>query len=131
MIGGRGETARLASPADGFALFAALALENRERLAVAYLDPRHVVLAVELGAPGFHCSTALPLRGVLRGAIHHGASTLLVAHNHPSGDPTPSLLDLQASRRLAEAARVLGMSLLDHLIVAPGAALSLRLMGML
>lgn len=130
-MGGRQHLWRLASPADGFTLFAALAQERRERLAVAYLDPAHAVLAIETGDPSFCFSAIMPLPGLLRGAIRHGASALLLAHNHPAGDPTPSLTDIQASRHLAEAAQALGIRLLDHLVVARGGTRSLRLLGML
>lgn len=122
---------RLASPTDGFALFAALALEPRERIAVAYLDAGHVVLAIDTGPPAFRCSAAIPLARLLRDAVRHGASAMLVVHNHPGGDPTPSMADIQATRHLAEAACAIGVRLLDHLVVARGGGRSLRLMGML
>jgi DNA repair protein RadC len=122
---------RLASPTDGFALFAALAREERERIAVAYLDAGHAVLAIETGPPAFRCSAALPLSRLLRDAIRHGATALLVVHNHPGGDPTPSLADIRATRHLAEAAHAIGVRLLDHLVIARGGCQSLRLMGML
>jgi DNA repair protein RadC len=122
---------RLASPTDGFALFAALAQEKRERIAVAYLDADHAVLAIETGPPVFRCAAALPLSKLLRAAIRHGAAALLVAHNHPTGDPTPSMADIRATRHLAEATRAIGVRLLDHLVIARGGSRSLRLMGML
>jgi DNA repair protein RadC len=122
---------RLASPMDGFALFASLAWEERERIAVAYLDARHGVLAIDTGAPDFRCSAAIPLSRLLRDAVRYGAAALLVVHNHPGGDPMPSMADIQATRHLAEAARAIGVRLLDHLVVARGGSRSLRLMGML
>jgi DNA repair protein RadC len=128
---GRSPLWRLASPADGFMLFSTLATDSRERLAVAYLDAGHAVLAIETGAPSFCFSATMPLPRLLRAAIRHGAAALVLAHNHPAGDPTPSMADIQATRYLAEAAQALGIRLLDHLVVARDGYRSLRLMGML
>jgi DNA repair protein RadC len=122
---------RLESPLDGFALFAPLAQEERERIAVAYLDVGHAVLAIDTGPAALRWTAALPMSALLRDAIRHGASALLVVHNHPAGDPTPSMADIRATRHLAEAARAIGVRLLDHLVIARGGCQSLRLMGML
>ncbi len=56
-------------------------------------------------------------REILRPAISHNAVSLIVAHNHPSGDPTPSSADLRVTRQLVEAARIMGLRLLDHVIL--------------
>ena len=68
-------------------------------------------------------------REVFAPAIREGAACILVAHNHPSGDPEPSDEDLDVTRRLQEAGKLLGIRLVDHLIVARSRSISLREMG--
>jgi DNA repair protein RadC len=70
-------------------------------------------------------------REVFKGAIALSAASLLVAHNHPSGDPAPSEEDLALTRRLREAGELLGIPLLDHVIVGEGAYRSLKEEGQL
>ena len=57
---------------------------------------------------------------MFQGAILVGAVALIIAHNHPSGDPEPSLEDIEVTRRLHEAGKILGVPLLDHIIVGEG-----------
>jgi DNA repair protein RadC len=69
---------------------------------------------------------ALRPADVLRPAVEDAASGIVLVHNHPSGDPTPSLADVQMTRALAAACQILGLRLLDHVIVARSGAESLR-----
>jgi len=73
----------------------------------------------------------LPMAAIFKAALNHGAAGLIVAHNHPSGDPTPSRADIAATRRLAETAANLGLVLHDHLIFAGGECRSFRELGLL
>ena len=73
---------------------------------------------------GLH-GCALTPRDVLRPALRDGASAMVLVHNHPSGDPTPSLEDLEMTRAVAVAGDVVGVPLLDHVVVARGGAASL------
>ncbi len=77
---------------------------------------------------GLHGCALLP-RDVLRPALRDGASAFILVHNHPSGDPTPSPDDVDMTRQLVEAARLLGTPLLDHVVVARGGAASLLDLG--
>lgn len=122
---------RVASPADAYALFGDLAGLGREHLWSACLDDRGAVLAMRRGGAGEACSAAMPVSALLRGALACDAWGLIVAHNHPVGEPSPSLQDIRATRRLAEGARALGLRLLDHVVVAGGDWVSFRLMGLL
>jgi DNA repair protein RadC len=119
------------NPADAFALFGHLAGETQERVYAVCLDATGDVLSLRIGEPGDAGSAPMPVARILREAVVCGASELIVAHNHPGGDPAPSLQDARATRRLAEGADALGIRLLDHIVVASGGWSSFRLMGLL
>ncbi len=82
-----------------------------------YLDRKNHPLGRHLITLGTATSTLVSPREVFRGAIVAGAVTICVAHNHPSGDPAPSEADVQVTRKLREAARILEIDLLDHVVV--------------
>lgn len=95
-----------------------------ERLVVAGLDRRRRLIAtcvLTIGSSGF---TVVDPRQIFRWAIgkcgRSGADAILMAHNHPSGDPTPSSQDADVTERVARAGRVLGIPLLDHLVIGEG-----------
>jgi DNA repair protein RadC len=73
----------------------------------------------------------LPLRSIIADAAAHGSAGIVLAHNHPSGDSTPSDDDCRATRRLASAAEALDCAVLDHLVFAGRECSSLRAMGLL
>lgn len=76
-----------------------------------------VVGAIVIATTSSISSTAVSIRGVFVGAIAHNASGVILAHNHPSGDPTPSREDLDFTGKIAEASRILQIPILDNLIV--------------
>ena len=116
---------------DAADLFAPLFADRPgETLAVLYLDAGGSEIAVDQRSVGAD-AIALPIRDILHAALDQGAAGLVVAHNHPSGDPRPSPADIEATRRLAETAAALGIILHDHLIFAGGAWVSFREMGLL
>jgi DNA repair protein RadC len=125
------EGSRVISPADAFALFGELAGMDREHLWSACIDRRGAVLAVRRGMPGEVDSAIMPVAALLRDAVMRGAWGLIVAHNHPGGEGSPSQQDIRATRRLAEGAQAIGLRLLDHVMVASGEWMSFRLMGLL
>ena len=101
-----------------------------ERLWVAHVDQqaRCVHLSRHEGdARGAH----FPLRTIIADAAAHGSAGILLAHNHPSGDATPSAEDCRATRRLASAAEALDCTVVDHLIFAGADCTSLRSLGLL
>ena len=77
------------------------------------------------------CSAIANPREVFTDAIRRSAGCVLLMHNHPSGDPTPSQEDLQTTRRLCEAGMILGIPVLDHIIIGDGSFVSLKKEGML
>jgi DNA repair protein RadC len=89
----------------------------QEAFYCVYLDRKNHPLGRHLITLGTVDSTLVSCREVFRGAILAGACGLVVAHNHPSGDPAPSAADLHVTRKLREAAKILEIELLDHVIV--------------
>ena len=123
---------RIASEGAAIALFAHLfAGLTHEMLYVAHLDADRVLIA-ERAFHSAHCDAVdFPLRAIIRDALTLDAAGLIIAHNHPSGDPAPSRADIVATRALVELARPLRIRLHDHLIFAGGASRSLHAMGLL
>jgi DNA repair protein RadC len=87
-----------------------------------YLDRKNHPIGRHLITLGTVDSTLVSAREVFRGAILASASALIVAHNHPSGDPAPSAPDVNVTRKLREAAKILEIELLDHVIVGDAKA---------
>ena len=107
------------SGADAVAIFARLLPHSgvEEQLVIAFLAENGEVLGVfhQAGDPG---SVELPIRRIVANALLHDARGLLMAHNHPSGDPTPSRIDVTATQALAAVMLPLGLKLHDHLVRA-------------
>jgi DNA repair protein RadC len=110
------------TPADAFArLGPALRGLRDEELHVLLLDRRRRPLAVRRLTRGSDAFTVVDPRQVYREALSQGAAAVVLGHNHPSGDPEPSVQDREVTRRVAAAGRMLGVPLLDHLVVgSPG-----------
>jgi len=114
-------------PADVFRHFhPRLRDASRERFLALLLDGRHrVIREVEISHGTLTASLVHP-REVFRPALRDGAAALVVVHNHPSGDPTPSAEDRRVTERLVRAGELLGVRLLDHVVVAEHGYRSLR-----
>lgn len=108
-----------------------LADEPAERFRVLYLDRKNALLADELQQRGTVDQTPVYPREVMKRALELGASALIMVHNHPSGDPTPSHADIAMTREVREAGEKLGIALHDHVIVARSGTRSLRSLGVL
>ncbi|MCB9664536.1 MAG: DNA repair protein RadC [Alphaproteobacteria bacterium] len=102
-----------------------------EELHAAYLDRRRRVLDLRSLTRGSEQFTVVDPRQIFRPAVALGAAGVVLAHNHPSGDPSPSVQDLEVTRRVAAAGRTLGIELVDHLVVAREGWVSLRETGQL
>lgn len=91
-----------------------------ERLVAVALNQRYRVVDAAVMSEGSDCYTVVCTRTILRWALtrDRAVSAIAVAHNHPSGDPSPSPQDIDVTRALARACRVVGVSLLDHLVVS-------------
>lgn len=88
-----------------------------ERLVVLVLDRRLRPIKVETLTTGNSCFTVVCVRQILRAVLVNGGEAFVLAHNHPSGDPEPSADDIAVTRKCAEAAKVVGLNMLDHIIV--------------
>lgn len=121
---------RIATRQDTLALFNSLDREDKEAMGIAYLGSERMLLGLRHVA-GFGDSVAVPVARIARDAIMLGASAVVIAHNHPDGDPRPSAADLSLTRRLAQGLAALDVMLLDHLILGCGSVLSLREQGIL
>jgi len=104
---------------------------DRELCLLASLDTKHRLLAVETASVGTADHTFMAPRELFRSALLAGASAVVVAHNHPSGDADPSADDRQITRRLAQAGITLGVTLLDHLVIGDDDWTSLARLGVL
>ncbi|HEV7267694.1 MAG TPA: DNA repair protein RadC [Falsiroseomonas sp.] len=112
-------------------LTAAIAREPIEQFRVLYLDARNRLIADEAQAKGTVNHTPVYPREVVKRALELGATGLILVHNHPSGDPSPSRADIEMTAEVKTAAHALGMLLHDHLIIGNGRHLSFRREGLL
>ena len=92
-------------------------LPHEEVMAI-YLNARNAIIGKAVLAMGGLHGCALTPRDVYRGAVVANASAIILAHNHPSGDPTPSREDIKMTQAVRQAGEILGVYLLDHLVIA-------------
>lgn len=102
---------------------------KQEQFHIVTLDTKRQVIDAHLITVGTLDSSLVHPREVFRPAIRDAASAILLAHNHPSGDPTPSRADLAVTQRLVEAGKLIGIEILDHIIIGNPSVLSLRANG--
>ena len=112
-------------------LTASMARDRTEQFRVLFLDSKNRIIADEAQARGTVNHTPVYPREVVRRALELNATALILVHNHPSGDPTPSREDVEMTRKVREAATALSVTLHDHVIVGNGAWTSLRREGLL
>lgn len=105
--------------------------KDHEEFWVAYFDQAHHLIKKERVSEGGYASTVVDARRILRKALICKAQTIAVAHNHPSGNPKPSRDDESLTRRIKEAARLVDIRLLDHIIIAHGNYYSFSESGLL
>lgn len=104
---------------------------KHERVRVLYLDTRNRLVSDEILSEGSLDEAAIHPREVVKKALDLGAAALIIVHNHPSGSPEPSRADIQITGRIAEAARLLGITLHDHVIIGKEGHVSLRAKGLI
>lgn len=112
-------------------LRAGLAGRSRERFHVLYLDKKNRLIRDEIEGEGTVDHAPVYPREILRRALELDASALILAHNHPAGDPTPSSADVEMTRQVVEAARALRISVHDHVVVGGEGVASFRALGLL
>jgi DNA repair protein RadC len=110
---------------------AAMARETREQFRVLFLDRKNTLIADEVQATGTVDHTPVYPREVVKRALDLGASALILVHNHPSGDPTPSAGDIEMTAEIKDAAIRLGIALHDHVIIGRKGHVSFKSRGLL
>jgi DNA repair protein RadC len=110
---------------------AAMARNPHEEFRVLFLDRKNVLIADEVQSRGTVDHTPVYPREIVKRALETGASALILVHNHPSGDPTPSRADIEMTREVAAAAKALRIQLHDHLVIGRGGHASFKALGLL
>ncbi len=117
----------VSSPQDVFNLLGAeLSALEQEHLRVVLLDTRNRVLACPTVYSGNVNTSLVRVGEVFRDAIRYNAVALVVVHNHPSGEPTPSAEDTAITRAIVEAGKLLSIEVLDHIVIAGGRCVSMK-----
>jgi DNA repair protein RadC len=120
------------SPEDVAKLMMAdLRYETREHLYTLILDSRNQVRHQRLVSTGTLTESLVHPREVFREAIRFSAASIILVHNHPSGDPDPSPADVATTKRLMEGSKLLGVELLDHVIIGDGRWASLKQLNLM
>jgi DNA repair protein RadC len=112
-------------------LTVAMAHETVEQFRLLFLDRKNALIADEVQQRGTIDHTPVYPREVVKRALELGASALILVHNHPSGDPTPSRADIEMTKEIGRAAHAVGVILHDHIIVGKGKHASFKGMGLL
>ncbi|MEZ5983674.1 MAG: DNA repair protein RadC [Parvularculaceae bacterium] len=110
---------------------AAMADERTEMFRILFLDKKNILIADEIQQRGTVDHTPVYPREVVKRALEHGASALILVHNHPSGDPTPSRADIEVTSQIAAAAKALSIRVHDHLVIGKDREVSFKSLGLL
>ncbi|WP_018687994.1 RadC family protein [Ahrensia kielensis] len=105
---------------------AAMAFENKEQFRILFLDKKNVLIADEVQQTGTVDHTPVYPREVLKRALELSATAIILVHNHPSGDPTPSRADITMTKQIIEAIKPLGITVHDHIIIGKSGHASMR-----
>jgi DNA repair protein RadC len=109
----------------------AMAHREIEQFRILFLDKKNVLIADEEQARGTVDHVPVYPREVVKRALELNASALILVHNHPSGDPTPSKADIEMTKEVRDAGKRLGIALHDHVIIAKGGHTSFKTLGLL
>jgi DNA repair protein RadC len=104
----------------------AMAFADREQFRILFLDKRNQLIADEVQQTGTVDHTPVYTREVIKRALELSATAIILVHNHPSGDPTPSRADIDMTRAIVDVAKPLGISVHDHIIVGKQGHVSLK-----
>ncbi|MBU7008738.1 DNA repair protein RadC [Peptococcaceae bacterium DYL19] len=104
---------------------------DREHFTAVFLNTKHHVITIETVSVGNLNSSLVHPRELFKNSIKRSAAALVLAHNHPSGDPSPSAEDVEITRRLVEAGKLIGIEVLDHIIIGENGFTSLKEQGII
>lgn len=125
-----GDLAKINSPEDVYRLlYPGLRETKRELFIELCLDTKNQVIKQETISIGSLNANVVHPREVFKTAIRESAAHIIVAHNHPSGDPTPSREDIEITKKLVETGKVMGIDVLDHVIIGDGRHFSMKEAG--
>jgi len=110
-------TKRFTSPEQIFEIFHDLMLETKEHFISLHLDGKNRIICLDRVSVGSLNQSIVHPREVFKSAVYSSAAAIILVHNHPSLDPSPSREDIEITRRLKECGELLGIKLLDHIIV--------------
>ncbi|KMK77949.1 MULTISPECIES: RadC family protein [Bacillaceae] len=126
------ERRSIRSPQDAYDLFKSfLEDKDREHFIVVSLDTKNQPVSINICHIGSLNASIVSPREVMKSAILSSAASIMVAHNHPSGETTESREDVEVTKRLAEAGKLMGIELLDHIIIGDGKYNSLKEKGVI
>ena len=108
-----------------------MAFNEVEQFRILFLDKKNMLITDEVQQTGTVDHTPVYIREVIKRALELSATAIILVHNHPSGDPTPSRADIEMTKQIAEAGEPLGIALHDHIIVARNGHASLRSLDLL
>ena len=112
-------------------LRSAMAFEDREQFRILFLDRRNRLISDEVQSRGTIDHTPVYTREVLKRALELSASAIILAHNHPSGDPTPSTADIEMTKLIMSVAAKLGVTVHDHIVLGRDGHLSMKTAGII
>jgi DNA repair protein RadC len=122
---------RIESPEDVVQLLGIeMASLEQEQLRVVLLDTKNQVLSVRMVYQGSVNSASIRTSEVFRDAVRHNAVGIVLVHNHPSGDPTPSSADVLVTLELVKAGELLQINVIDHLVIGQGRHVSMKRLGL-
>jgi DNA repair protein RadC len=109
----------------------AMAFEQKEQFRILFLDKKNQLIADEVQQVGTVDHTPVYTREVIKRAFELAASAIILVHNHPSGDPTPSLADIDMTKKIMQAGEKLGVMVHDHIIIGRKDHVSFRALGLI
>jgi DNA repair protein RadC len=121
----------ISCPADAVPLLTEIRDQRKEHFLCLYLNARNQVTHKEVISIGSLSASIVHPREVFQVAIAQTSASIILAHNHPSGDPSPSREDIDLTQRLVEAGRIMGIDILDHIILCDSEFLSLKEHGLM
>jgi DNA repair protein RadC len=131
LVASPAERPQVRSPSDAAQLLMAeMSLLDQEHLRLILLDTKNYVLAIPTVYVGSLNTSLIRIGELFRYALRENCAALIVVHNHPSGDPTPSPEDVIVTRRIVEGGQMLDIEVLDHLVIGNGRFISLKERGL-
>jgi DNA repair protein RadC len=121
----------ISNPADAIPMISEIKDERKEHFICLYLNARNQIIHKETVSIGSLSASIVHPREVFLVAITHSAASIILAHNHPSGDVSPSQDDIDLTHRLVRAGEIMGIEILDHIIVASTDFVSLKSRGVI